>query len=238
MPAALAVASQGLSIGLGTDGFSILIQALAQSSRANLLSTPSITTLDNQPAEIVVAQNVPFVTGTFSLDGTSTDPFTTIEREDVGITLRVLPRVYEGDVVRLEISQEASSLSPSTGLGAVDLITDRRSIQTTVLADNGGTVVLGGLITDDRVSTENKVPVLGDIPYIGRLFRADTENANKRTLFVFLRPTILRSRFDVEAAVDRPYARLRALDAAPERQRSLLFERAAPRLPLEINGIY
>ena len=237
-PAALAVASQGLTVGLGFDGFSILIQALAQSSRANLLSTPSITTLDNQPAEIVVAQNVPFVTGTFSLDGTSTDPFTTIEREDVGITLRVLPRVYEGDVVRLEISQEASSLSPSTGLGAVDLITDRRSIQTTVLADNGGTVVLGGLITDDRVSTESKVPVLGDIPVVGRLFRSDTETGSKRTLFVFLRPTILRSRFDVEAATERPYARLRALDAAPERRGSLLFEREAPRLPLEINGLY
>lgn len=238
VPASVVVGGEGLSAGFGAGGFSILVRALARSTRANLLSTPSITTLDNQPAEIVVAQNVPFVTGSFSLDGTSNDPFTTIERQDVGITLRVLPRIYQGDVVRLEISQEASSLAGSSVPGAADLITNRRSIKTTVLADDGGTVALGGLITDDRIETESQVPLLGDVPVVGRLFRSDSVSGDKRTLFVFMRPTILRNQGDVEAAAAEPYDRLRALEVQPERHESLLFDTPAPRLPLEIDGIY
>ncbi|MEO6300384.1 MAG: type II secretion system secretin GspD, partial [Paracoccaceae bacterium] len=148
---AAALAPGGLSIGLARqDDYGILLQALGQSSKANLLSTPSITTLDNQPAEIVVGQNVPFRTGSFSTDGTGNNPFTTIERKDVGITMKVVPRVNQGDVIQLDISQEVSSLTNTTVAGAADLITNRRSITTTVLADNGGTIVLGGLISDNR----------------------------------------------------------------------------------------
>lgn len=238
VPVAAAIGGQGLSIGFGVgDDFAVLIQALAQSSRANLLSTPSLTTLDNQPAEIVVGQNVPFLTGTFTPSGQSNDPFSTIEREDVGITLRVVPRVHEGDVVRLEVMQEASSLTGPVA-GAADLVTNRRSITTTVLADNGGTIVLGGLITDNRLSQDSKVPVLGDIPVLGRLFRSDSESVSKQTLFVFLRPTILRNRADVKRAADLKYDRLRQVQNQPLTDGSLLVNRAVRTLPLELNGLY
>lgn len=113
-------------------------------SKANLLSTPSITTLDNQPAEIVFGQNVPFRTGSFATDGNTTMPFTTIERKDVGITSRVVPRVNQGEVIQIDISQEVSSLARRTVAGAADLVTNHRSIKATVLADNGKTIVLGG----------------------------------------------------------------------------------------------
>lgn len=237
-PAAIGL-SEGLTVGVGSeDEFGVLVQALATSTKANLLSTPSITTLDNEPAEIVVAQNVPFRTGAFVTEGVSSNPFTTIEREDVGLTLRVAPRLYEGDVVRLEVSQEVSSLLNSTVAGAADLITNRRSIQTTVLADNGETIVLGGLITDDRMSRESEVPVLGDIPVIGGLFGSETQSRTKTTLFVFLRPTILRDRQDVVAATAAKYDRVRTLDKAPRDEGSLLLEPDSPKLPLELEGIY
>lgn len=238
-PAGGKILSDGVSGNVRiTDNFSLLVQALGQSSKANLLSTPSLTTLDNQPAEIVVGQNVPFRTGSFATDGNSLTPFTTIEREDVGITLRVLPRVHEGDVVRLEVSQEVSSLTSATVSGAADLITNRRSIQTTVLADNGGTIVLGGLITDDRASARSKVPLLGDIPVFGELFRGRRESQVKRTLFVFLRPTILRDRTDVTKATDERYGRLRKAEAGLSDRDSLLLEPPSARLSVELPGIY
>jgi general secretion pathway protein D len=213
-PAAIGLTEDGLSAGISSGGeLGILIQAFGSSANANLLSTPSLMTLDNQPAEIVVGQNVPFRTGSFSTTGNTAAPFTTIEREDVGITLRVHPRIYDGDVVRLEVSQEVSSLVNAVIPGASDLITNRRSIQTTVLADNGGTVVLGGLITDDRVTGVSKVPVLGDTPLIGGLFRNTTKSGTRRTLFVFLKPTILRNADDVEAETGK---RLSALSDARE----------------------
>jgi general secretion pathway protein D len=219
------------------DDFSILVQALGQSTRANLLSTPSLTTLDNQPAEIVVGQNVPFRTGNFTTDGNSLNPFTTIEREDVGITLRVVPRVHRGDVVRLEVSQEVSSLVGAVS-GAADLITNRRSIQTTVLADNGQTIVLGGLITDDRMKLRTQVPILGNIPLVGELFKSRRDSQTKRTLFVFLKPTILRDRDAASAVTEGKYARLRGEEQAWDQRRSLLVEPPQPRLTLEIKGIY
>ncbi len=232
-----AVLSNGLSIAGGSRGnFSILVQALGTSSKANLLSTPSITTLDNEPAEIVVGQNVPFRTGSFETGGTTLSPFTTIERQDVGLTLRVVPRIHEGDSIRLEVSQEVSSLVGAV-TGAADLITNRRSIQTTVLADNGDTIVLGGLISDDRTAVKSQVPLLGDIPVLGNLFKSRNIEQVKRTLFVFLRPTILRDRASIIAAADAKYARLRAQEAG-DPDRSLLLHPPAPRLPLEIQGLY
>lgn len=235
---ASAVLNEGLSAGFSSGDFGVLVQALAQLSRANLLSTPSLTTLDNQPAQIVVGQNVPFRTGSFATQGNVISPFTTIQRQDVGITMRVVPRIHEGDVIRLEVSQEVSSLVNANIAGAADLITNRRTIQTTVLADNAQTIVLGGLITDDRISSENKVPVLGDIPVVGTLFGAQSQNRTKRTLFVFLRATIMRDKQDAISAARGKYQRLLDLERAPQQERSLLLQRAPPKLPLEIEGIY
>ena len=237
LPGSAAVLGTGLSIGGGSAGnFSVLVQALGTSSKANLLSTPSITTLDNEPAEIVVGQNVPFRTGSYASEGNTLTPFTTIERQDVGLTLRVVPRIHEGDSIRLEVSQEVSSLVGAV-TGAADLVTNRRSIQTTVLADNGDTIVLGGLISDDRTSVKSQVPLLGDIPVVGNLFKSRQVEQVKRTLFVFLRPTILRDRASIVAAADAKYARLRAQEAG-DPDRSLLLHPPTPRLPLEIEGLY
>ena len=237
LPGTGAALSTGLSIAGGSVGnFSVLVQALGSSAKANLLSTPSITTLDNEPAEIVVGQNVPFRTGSYGTAGNTLTPFTTIERQDVGLTLRVVPRIHEGDSIRLEVSQEVSSLVGAVS-GAADLITNRRSIQTTVLADNGDTIVLGGLISDDRTTVKSQVPVLGDIPVLGNLFKSRQTERVKRTLFVFLRPTILRDRASIVAAADAKYSRLRAQEAG-DPERSLLLHPPALRLPLEIQGLY
>ena len=238
VPSAPAI-STGLSIGLSEeDKYGILIQALGQSSKANLLSTPSITTLDNQAASILVGQNVPFRTGTYATAGTGSDPFTTIERQDIGITLSVTPRVNQGDVVQLDVTQEVSSISNAVVPNAADIITNRRLIETTVLADNGGTIVLGGLITDDRLSAKSQIPGLGDIPVIGRLFSSTNENGTKRVLFVFLRPTILRSRVDVASVSSNRFQRLRSIEAQPGGTNLLAEPKPIRRLPVEINGLY
>jgi general secretion pathway protein D len=237
-PISVGLAPEGLTVGASTgDGFNILVQALSQSSKANLLSTPSLTTLDNQAAEIVVGQNVPFRTGSFATSGNSRDPFTTIERQDVGITLQIIPRLYDGDVIKLEVSQEVSSLVNSNVVGAADLITNRRSIKTTVLADNGETIVLGGLITDDRISTDGKIPILGDLPLVGGLFGSERQNQTRRTLFVFLRPTILRTPEDARTAAQRNYDKLRKHEA--EAMGNGIFLAPPPaRLEPEIDGVY
>ena len=227
----------GLTAAGTTDNFGILVQALSQSTNANLLSTPSITTMDNKAAMIVVGQNVPFRTGSFATDGNTVAPFTTIERRDVGITMEVLPRVTSNGIVRLDISQEVSSLVNTNVQGAADLITNRRVIETTVQARDGGTVVLGGLITDDQQNVRSKVPVLGDVPVIGGLFRAKNNSQTRRTLFVFMRPTVIDSSHKAQAVATRQFRKLRAADAA-EPPRSLLKERKVQKLPLEINGLY
>ena len=237
-PAAGVVNADGFTGSVGSRGdFGVLVQALGQSTRANLLSTPSITTLDNEPAEIVVGQNVPFRTGSFATDGNTTTPFTTIERADVGITLRVVPRVHEGDTIRLEVSQEVSSLVGSVA-GAADLVTNRRSIQTTVLADDGQTIVLGGLISDDQMRIRSQVPVLGDIPVLGELFKSRRESKTRRTLFVFLKPTILRTSASVADAAAVKFDRVRNAEAAMQDEPSLLLDPPKARLPAEIEGIY
>ncbi|MGB7407114.1 MAG: type II secretion system secretin GspD [Pontixanthobacter sp.] len=235
---AAAVVGEGLNATIGSRGdFAILVQALGQSTKANLLSTPSVTTLDNRPAEIVVGQNVPFRTGSFVSQGITTTPFTTIERADVGITLRVVPRIHEGDTVRLDVSQEVSSLTNGV-TGAADIITNRRSIQTTVLADDGQTIVLGGLISDDQVETRNQVPILGDIPIIGELFKSRRNSKTRRTLFVFLKPTILRDPGAVADVSADKYNQLRDAEGALLFDRSLLLEPPEARLPAEIDGVY
>ena len=225
------------NVGIGDD-FSILLQALSTSTKANLLSTPQITVLDNKLGEFVVAQEVPFVTGSILTGNGNTNPYTTIERKDVGITLRVVPRVNAGDTIRLEVSQEASSIAPTQVSGAADIITNKRSANTTVLADNGQTIVIGGLTSDDYQRIRSQVPILGDIPIVGELFKGRQESRQKRTLFVFLKPTILRDGADAAAASRARYDRLRQEEVAQGTKRSLLLNPPAPRLTLEIDGIY
>ena len=213
-PAAALGAARQPTLGVGRldpNGFSfaVILQAIAASSAANLLSTPSILTLDNEEAKILVGQEVPFRTGSFTTtaDGAN-NPFQTIQREDVGITLTVTPHIHDGSSVRLEVSQEVSSVilaSLVADSGASDIITNKRTIDTTILAEDGQTIVLGGLIQDDITTSERKVPLLGDIPWLGRLFRTESEDRDKRSLLVFLRPTVLRDATDVDDTTLRKY---------------------------------
>ena len=209
-----AAIADGLTLGLGrlddpSLNFVALIRALAGDSDTNLLSTPSIVTLDNQEAEIVVGQNVPFVTGEYtassSTGGTSiSNPFRTIDRKDVGITLKVKPQINEGDSITMEIQQEVSNISGSS-TGAVDLVTNKRSLNTTVQLADGELLVLGGLIDDVLVNTEQKVPGLGDIPVLGALFRAKKTTKKKRNLLVFIRATIIRDPAKARRLSERKY---------------------------------
>lgn len=196
--------SQGLNVGVVQGTINIpglgvvtnlgaLVKALQSDTSANILSTPNLLTLDNEEAKIVVGQNVPFITGQYAQTGTTTTvaPFQTIERSDVGLTLRVRPQVSEGGSVKLQIHQEVSNLSSSTA-AAADLITNMRSIDSTVLVDDGQIVVLGGLISDMTDGGVEKVPLLGDIPLVGYLFRYEKRKRVKTNLMVFLRPYVLR----------------------------------------------
>ena len=191
------------------NSFSVLVKALSATTKANLLSTPNITTLDNVEAKIVVGQNVPFRTGTYTTNTNgATNPFTTIERQDVGVTLKVTPQINSNNRVKLKVEQEVSSLQNTLTSGAADIITNKRTINTTILAENGGTVVLGGLISNDVTQSQSKVPLLGDIPLLGELFQSDGQNDKKRNLLVFLRPTVMRNKEDVESVNSRKFAGL------------------------------
>ncbi|MES2917502.1 MAG: type II secretion system secretin GspD [Pseudomonadota bacterium] len=240
---ALTAISEGATLGFGkseTDAsgnrtfYGALIQALASVTNANLLSTPSVMTLDNQEAKIVVGQNVPFITGTStSASSTTANPFQTIERQDVGITLRVKPSIGEGGTVRLEIEQEVSAVLPSTsGINSADLITSKRSIKTTVLADDGQTIVLGGLIRDDITKTVSKVPLLGDIPLLGYLFRSTGTSKTKQNLLVFLQPSLVRDSASAADMSQRQYAAIRTLDMSVSRSGKV------SRLPERVEAIY
>jgi general secretion pathway protein D len=191
------VFGSGLNLGVGgvTSGgirFGALLRALASDASTNILSTPSLTMLDNQEAEIIVGQNVPFKTGAYETQGSigQVNPFTTIQREDVGITLKVKPQINEGDAITMTIEQTTSSVSEAS-LTVNDLVTNKRSIKTTVLVANDDMIVLGGLIDEDVQNSQSKVPVLGSIPWLGRLFRYDKVTKTKRTLLVFIHPTII-----------------------------------------------
>jgi general secretion pathway protein D len=194
----------GLNLGLvrgtvrvnGVDILSLgaLARALEADQKNNVLSTPNILTLDNEEAKIVVGQNVPFVTGSFTQTANAANsPFQTIERRDVGLTLRVTPQVTEGGTVKLKVFQEVSSVVPTTSnVRSADLITNKRSVENTVLADDGQIIVIGGLIQDDTKNNDSQVPILGDIPYIGNLFKYKTRSRDKTNLMIFLRPYVLR----------------------------------------------
>lgn len=198
----------GLGEIKGSGGlFLTLLNALKKSTRANILSTPNLLTLENTEAYIVVGQNVPFVTGSYSNNNNTTNPFQTISRRDVGTTLKVTPYINEGNTVLLDIEQEVSSISGDTS-NAADIITNQRKIQTTILAGNGEIVVLGGLISNTINETARKVPLLGDIPLLGYLFRNNSSEVQKVNLLVFIRPTIIRTNETIRRATESRYRRI------------------------------
>jgi general secretion pathway protein D len=228
---------RGQSIGFGgVDGsgvnFAGLINFFQGNSDANVLSTPSLLTTDNNEAEISIGQNVPFVTGSFTTTtGDATNPFQTIQREDVGISLKVTPQINEGDTVILEIQQEVSSISNSAG--AADIITNERKISTKVIAQDGETIILGGLISDDIQQQEQKVPFLGDIPLLGSIFRSDTTSVTKSNLMVFLRATIIRDDKAMAGATGEKYRFIREQQIKAKANSSyLLDEKILPLLPV------
>lgn len=212
-----AAASSGLSVGYldgtftlpdGTElvNLSVLAQALESQSDANILSTPNILTMDNEEAEIIIGQNVPFVTGSFAQinQGTAVEnPFQTIERHDVGLTLRIRPQITEGSAIKMEIYQEVSNVALRGE--ATDIVTNTRSLQTTVIAENNRMLVLGGLIQDDVSRNDQKVPLLGDIPLLGNLFRFKGTNRVRSNLMIFLKPRIVRSSADIDGPTRKKY---------------------------------
>jgi general secretion pathway protein D len=206
----------GLLLGFGADNnssgglsFAGLIQFLESNTEANILSTPSILTTDNNEASISVAENVPFITGTFTNDSGSTNPFQTIERRDVGITLKVTPQISKGETLVLEIDQQVSNVSSQAIAGASDIVTTERQITTQVIAQNGEVIILGGLMEDQVIQTQQKIPLLGDIPYLGRLFRNDITEVQKSNLMVFLKSTIIRSQEELRGATAEKYNNIR-----------------------------
>lgn len=230
-----ALLSSGLSAVLGDlNGrfrFGAFVRALAADANSNILSTPSIVTLDNQEAEIRVARNVPFVTGSYTGVGTDdiTNPFTTVQREDVGVILKITPQINEGDAVTMAIEQEVSNIVSSGQLGPE---TNRRSIMTSILVEDGQMIALGGLIDDAVDEGEQRVPLLGDLPLLGHLFRARTTSVEKRNLMLFLQPTILRDRASADHVSQRKYNFIRAEQLEQQRRGiGLMPNEVAPVLP-------
>lgn len=251
----LGTVGQGLNIGIVSGTINIpglgvvtnlgaLARALESDANANILSTPNLLTMDNEEAKIVIGQNVPFITGQYAQTGSTTtpSPFQTIERRDVGLTLRVRPQVSEGGSVKLEIYQEISSLRPTTT--AADIITDMRSIDSTVLVDDGRIIVIGGLIQDTMQDGVDRVPVLGDIPLIGHLFRSEKRKRMKTNLMVFLRPYVLRDTSSSDVLTGERYDFIRQKQAEfrmqphfalPDMQMEPLPELKNPPLPQRVN---
>ena len=224
---AVAGVQPGITLGLGRvadtgTSFVGLIEALEADTDTNVMGTPILVTLDNEEAEIKVGQEVPFITGSFTNTGTTgsaVNPFQTVQRQQVGLTLKITPQINEGDAVRLKISQEVSSVSESTQ--AVDLITNNRNIDTAVIVENKGVLVLGGLIQDELREKVERVPMLGSIPLLGALFRSTSRQKVKTNLMFFIRPTILRN--DVQAAFETnaKYGYIRGLQMEREPDRVL-----------------
>jgi general secretion pathway protein D len=180
----------------GTYVLGFLANLLQSTGNGNILSTPNLLTLDNEEAKIVIGQNVPFVTGQYTNTNSGTNgavnPFQTIERKDVGLTLRVKPQISESGTVKLQIFQEVSSVDPASVNSVSGLITNKRSIESSVLVDDGAIVVLGGLLSDEFSGNQQKIPVLGDVPVFGNLFKSETRTRTKKNLMVFLRPVVIR----------------------------------------------
>ena len=219
----------------GSDGsrklYGAMIQALKEKTKSNLLSTPSIVTMDNEEAYIVVGENVPFVTGSLSTNGGVANPYTTIERKDVGVTLKVVPHIGEGGTLRLEVEQEVSDVKANKGQ-AQDLVTSKRAIKTSILAEHGQTIVLGGLISDNSIYSRQAVPGLGAIPGLGRLFRSDGQSNQKRNLLIFIHPTIVGDSQDIRRISQQRYSQLYSLQLAMDTDGSFA------KLPENVSDVY
>jgi general secretion pathway protein D len=198
--------------GIGTiTNLQFLARALEKTTKANILSTPNLLTLDNEEARIIVGQNVPFITGQFtSAASAAVNPFQTIERRDVGLTLRVRPQISEGGTIKLVIYQEVSRVEDTTNPAGI--ITSMRAIETNVLVDDGSIIVLGGLVQDSVTSNVEKVPLLGDIPILGHLFRYETRRQQKTNLMVFLRPFVVRDESAGRLLLIDRYDQMRVLE--------------------------
>ena len=235
----------GLNLILGSGTVSVggkeianlnmLARFLESDTKANILSTPNLVTLDNEEAKIVVGQNLPFVTGSYTNTGsssTSVTPFQTYERQDVGLTLKVRPQITQGGVVRVQIYQETSTVQSGTASNTAGPTTNKRALESHVLVDDGNIIALGGLIEDDYGSGDDKVPVLGDLPVLGNLFRYETRKRKKTQLMVFLRPRIVRDSADYERYTQDRYEQLLGTQQQFARdQRGLIPESEPPRLP-------
>jgi general secretion pathway protein D len=189
------------------NGFGGILNALAGSGKANILSTPSIVTLDNQEAMIMVGQEVPFITNT-EIKSVGSNPFQNFERKDVGLSLIVKPQINEGDTIKLDIEQEISNILP--GSNASDLITSKRKIKTSVMVSNNKILVLGGLMDDTVIDSESKVPWFGDLPILGDAFTYKTKKSEKRNLLIFIRPTILTDQSTADSVSSQKYKYIRA----------------------------
>ncbi len=237
-------AGRGLNIGVvkgtitlpGVGGAQILnlgllVRALETDANANILSTPTLLTLDNEEAKIVIGQNVPFITGSYAVSAAATTPtpFQTVDRKDVGLTLRIRPQISEGGAVRLQIYQEVSSIQDSTNASGV--ITNKRAVESTVLVDDGQIVVIGGLIQDSIKDGVEKIPGLGDIPLIGGLFKYNTRSRSKTNLMVFLRPTLLRSAERADSLSNDRYDYILGEQLKARPAPSVLPDFGAPSLP-------
>lgn len=223
--------------GLGTVlNLGMLARFLENDANANILSTPNLLTLDNEEAKIIIGQNVPFITGSYAQTGSTTtaSPFQTIERKDVGLTLRIKPQISEGGAVKMQIYQEVSSVQPQaqTIQLAQGVITNKRSLESIVLVDDGQIIVLGGLVQDSVSVGEDKVPLLGDIPLLGNLFRHETRRRTKTNLMVFIRPYVLRTAEASQGLTENRYEYLRGEQKSSQvPSRALLPDMPAPQVP-------
>lgn len=238
-PSAFTLGS-GLSLGYYRNGsLRGLIKALATDTTSNLLSTPSIVTLENQEAEILVGSNVPLITGqTTGTSSTTTNPFTTIERKDIGVTLKITPKINIEDAITLDVLQEVENISDDSASQATDIVTNKRSIKTKVQIRNDDVIVLGGLIRDDVSDVIDKVPLLGDIPVVGKLFQSSNKVSQKRNLMVFLHPIIMddehvagditQQRYDAISAKQKSSGQENAAFAKPTKPQLPPLQKASP----------
>lgn len=240
----LAAIPDGLSTAVGDFSggtrWAAILRALLGDATTNVLANSSLMTLDNEEAEITVGQQVPFVTGQFTNTGAaqgSVNPFQTIQREDVGLKLKVTPQINEGDALILDIQLENSNLSRAN-TGAVDLVTNERTITQKVLIEDGQLLVLGGLVDDQILEVDEKVPLLGDIPGLGNLFRSRSSTVTKRTLMVFIRPVIIRDRETATIETNAKYRTMRQIQLGESEDGSVLMMRdemrpTIPELPAD-----
>ncbi len=234
----LANLSQGLNIGwlhnmFGVQGLGALLQYFAGVSDANVLSTPNLITLDNEEAKIVVGQNVPIATGSYSnlTSGTTSNAFNTYDRRDVGLTLHVKPQITDGGILKLQLYTEDSAVVAGTTNAQTGPTFTKRSIQSTILADNGEIIVLGGLMQDNYQVSNSKVPLLGDIPWIGQLFRSETKQRAKTNLMVFLRPVIISDRSTAQAVTANRYDYIQGVTGAYKSDNNVMRDKDDPVVP-------